>query len=333
VSGILLVSFCNLNLARPDAPPLALLPDPAEPVLLIPTEPLPGIVGITGLFADERFVYAVGQSCPAPGTTGNAARLSELLTFDRADLSLRDRYTFRLGRDVHSLTAVDGGLIAVSTGTDALIELALRDGEVQGEHVHWRADPVGEPADHVHLNAVVNRHGTGTLLVSGFGRRTGPTWTSARDGFVREVATRTGAPGPILATGLPQPHSLLLDGDRVLLCASRTRTVCTLSGDRFAALPGYARGLCHDGPAALCIGTSVGRRTSRSRTPSDSTPIANPHDPGTPTGDCAILRVDRTNGRELNRVVLSPRFTEIYDLLPLDPPPTIPPDWIQIAGN
>lgn len=315
MTAILVASFCNLG--GPDEPPLGVFPEPGGETMLVPTTPLPGIVGITGLAADQRYLYAVGQIRTDPAATP----VSELLTFDRTGLRLRDRYTFRLGLDVHSLTIVDGELMAVSTGTDALVELALRDGRVSTEHVHWRADPIGPVADLLHLNAV--GHHRGTLLVSGFGRRTGPSWNSARAGFVRQVGVRDGAPGPFVATDLRHPHSLLADGDDILLCASHDRAIRTLRSDWLTGLPGYARGLCR-ADSMIYVGTSVGRRRSRSRSGGDMT-LGNPQDMGLPTGECAVTGVLRSTGRPVYRTVLTPLVREVYDLLFLHPPATPDP--------
>jgi hypothetical protein len=325
VIAILVVSFCNLG--GSDEPALGVLPfpEPGEPMLLVPAEPLAGITGITGLAADERYVYAVGQVPLDASGPAKRAPLSKLLTFNRGDLSLRDRYTFRLGRDVHSLAVVDGGLMAVSTGTDALVELALGDGRVVGEHVHWRADPMGGDKDLVHLNAVAVQRGgpadgRGALLVSGFGRRTGPSWTSARKGFIRRVGVRDGAPGAVLAADLMHPHSVLVDDEAVLLCASYDRAVRTLGAEWLTGFPGYARGLCRAGDTVY-VATSVGRRRSRSGA-SPTAPLGNPHDVGWPMGDCTVVGVDRSTGQPVSRVVLTPVVKEIYDLLYLDPPAT-----------
>jgi hypothetical protein len=325
VIAILVASFCNLG--GSDRPALGVFPfpEPGKPMLLVPAEPLAGITGITGLAADERYVYAVGQVPFDASGAAKRAPLSKLLTFDRRDLSLRDRYTFRLGRDVHSLALVDGGLMAVSTGTDSLVELAVRDGRVVGEHVHWRADPIGEDKDLIHLNAVAVQHGgpadgRGALLVSGFGRRTGPSWNSARKGFVRRVGVWDGAPGAVLAAGLMHPHSVLVDGQDVLLCASYDRAVRTLSGEWLTELPGYARGLCLAGETVY-VATSVGRRRSLSSA-CPTAPLGNPHDAGRPIGDCTVAGVDRSTGQPVSRLVLTTVVKEIYDLLYLDPPAT-----------
>jgi Domain of unknown function (DUF4915) len=335
VIAILVASFCNLGGSGRPALGVFQFPEPGKPTLLVSAEPLAGITGITGLAADERYVYAVGQVPfeyavrQVPFDARGAVRrapLSTLLTFDRRDLSLRDRYTFRLGRDVHSLALLDGGLMAVSTGTDALVELAVRDGRVVDEHVHWRADPIGQEQDLIHLNAVAVQRGgpadgRGALLVSGFGRRTGRSWSSARKGFIRRVGVWDGAPGAVLAAGLMHPHSVLDDGHDVLLCASYDRAVRTLGeGEWLTGLPGYARGLCRIRDTVY-VATSVGRRRSRSGA-GPAAPLGNPHDAGRPTGDCTVVGVDRSTGLPVSQVVLTPVVKEIYDLLYLDPPAT-----------
>ncbi|MFE9451622.1 DUF4915 domain-containing protein [Streptomyces sp. NPDC006739] len=317
--GTLLISFCNL--AGDDDPPLALLSASGEGTPLVPASTLPGIGGITGLAADERFVYAAAQVPGRLGRPPNNTAYSELLIFDRAALRPHARYRFRLAFDVHSLAVVDGGLVAVSTGTDALVALTLHEGHVVDEHMHWRADPLGSDGDHLHLNALT-RHGD-ALLVSGFGRRDGRTWSTAHRGFVRTVGALDGAPGPVVASDLVHPHSLLVDGPDLLLCESRDRTVRTLRETLCTALPGYTRGLCrHD--SAVYVGTSVGRRHSRSRPGR----LGNPRDTGDPSGECTIVALDPATWQPTWQTTLTWLAREVYDLLILDPPPSpCPGHW------
>src|SRR5207253_3546036 len=121
---------------------------------------------ITGLAACERYVYAVLQ--PDRARTPDALS-STLLVMERRDLTLRSAYAFRAGADVHSLCVKDGVLYAVSTGTDEVLELRLRDGRVVAEAPFWRPEPDGPREDVHHLNAVACW--SGGLVVTGFGKK------------------------------------------------------------------------------------------------------------------------------------------------------------------
>lgn len=282
--------------------------------MLVPIARLPGLGGVTGLAADDDFVYAAGQVPAALGAASRSGAYSDLLVFDRCGLRLRTRYRLRLAHDVHSLVVVDGGLMVVSTGTDALVEVNLEAGHVVGEHLHWRADPLGSDTDRLHLNALARRDNV--LLVSGFGCREGRNWDTARRGFVRPIDVRDGASGPVLADLLAQPHSLLVDGANLILCESRTRALRDLNAVLFAALPGYPRGLCRFG-STVFVGTSV-RRCHHFGAWGRLNPS---HEPGTEVGACTVVGLAATSWQLVSSVPLTGTADEIYDLLPLDPPP------------
>src|SRR5262245_45795340 len=161
----ILVSFCNLR--APGVPVLGLL-DGAT--LEFHVLELPAVVarcsGITGLAQCDRYVYAAAQ--PSESLQLDTAFGSGvLLVFDRRDLSLAGHYAFRSGSDVHSLLAREGRLYAVSTGTDEVLELRLRDADVASETRFWRPDLDGPREDLHHLNSIAARGDT--LLVAAFG--------------------------------------------------------------------------------------------------------------------------------------------------------------------
>jgi hypothetical protein len=233
---------------------------------------------------------------------------SELRALDPATLRVHWRYSFKLGRDVHSIVADSGGMYAVSTGTDELLRLGLdADGRVTSEEIVWRAEGDDERADRHHVNdvAVVG----GQLLVSGFGPRPGPTvWEGARDGFVRSVADGSVVMGPLY-----HPHSICdLGSGELAVCESPRRRIVTSTGRISSPLPGYARGLCIAG-GRLYVGTS------RNRHPSEPLSIL-PYDrPTAPAGEgiVAICELDLVT-LALERVIeLRPYGREVYDLVKL----------------
>lgn len=298
----ILVSFCNVT--RPGWPALGLL-DPATStfhVVQLPVGLLRG-AGLTGLAATERHVYAATQATNVT-LRGRRPGRCELLVFDRADLRLVNRYPFRRATDVHSLWLAGETLYAVSTGTDEVVELRARGAEVDLESLFWRPEPPGPRADVHHLNAVRGR--ADRLLVVGFGRRGGGLWSSARDGFVVDAVC-----GERLASGLRHPHSLALVDGQIACCESRERAVQVIGGPRVGDLAGYTRGLCVVG-SELFVGTSVGRRTSR------STGRSAAHASTAPPGRCAISRLSTDRLVVEETIDLSAYGREIYDLLPLD---------------
>jgi hypothetical protein len=233
---------------------------------------------------------------------------SELRALDPATLRVRWRYSFELGRDVHSIVAEGGGMYAVSTGTDELLRLGLDiEGRVTSEEIVWRAESDGERADRHHVNDVAVFGGR--LLVSGFGPRPGPTaWEGARDGFVRSVADASVVLGPLY-----HPHSICdLGSGEFAVCESPRRRIVTSTGRISSPLPGYARGLCIAG-GKLYVGTS------RNRHPSEPLSIL-PYDRSSaPAGEgiVAICELDPDTLAIEGVVELRQYGREVYDLVEL----------------
>ena len=147
----LVVSFCNLRV--PSLPSLGLIDTTTLgfSALRLPEE-LPRIKGITGLAFDERYFYAGIQALGLPEGEGFGG-VSSLLVLDRRDFSLVSHQAFRTVVEVHSLCLIGHVLYCVSTGTDEVVAVKLRDGCVAGESVFWRPDPSGPREDLHHLNS------------------------------------------------------------------------------------------------------------------------------------------------------------------------------------
>jgi hypothetical protein len=299
----ILASFCNIR--APAGPALGLL-DAATwdfQVLELPAE-IANYSGFTGLAQCERYVYVAAQ--PSDSLRPNAARPSSVLfVFNRHDLSLAGHYSFQSGTDIHSLLAHEGRLYAVSTGTDEVIELRLRNAEVISENCFWRLDTDVPREDIHHLNAI-SLWGD-DLVISAFGRKASGRWHSARDGFIRNISR-----GETLAHGLDQPHSLADFGLSIGCCESRQRAVRVLGDQRVQHLPGYTRGMClldqH-----LFVATSMGRQVSRSTGLTN-----NPADDGLLGGQCTINRLSIATFDVEHTIDLGAYAQEIYDLLPVD---------------
>jgi hypothetical protein len=296
----ILVSFCNV---APGALPLVVLNSISGKVRAVALpDALTEFHGITGLAACGPYLYAGVQGHRDAG----AASPASILVLDRDDLSFCELHTCRLPQSVHSILATDDAVWAVSTGTDEVIRIPLDHGLPQDdEAVVWRQQADGSRADMHHLNAIAFLNGE--LLVSGFGRKTGPLWSSANDGFVVNTATSA-----VLIAGIDHPHSLLPTPDGLAYCESRTRSIHVNGRELIRGLPGYARGLClHNG--SLFVGTGVGRRVSVS-----TGLVNNRDDPGELDGQCAVVRVRADDGARERVFDLGAFGTEIYDLLPLD---------------
>lgn len=293
-----LLSFSNLT--DRSQPPLGLL-DLESFTLSIPPIPdeLRGSLGITGLAASQDAIYVVVQR-PAHETA--EPDTSALAILAPGTLSLKGFYTFSLGLDVHSIMVVGDRLLAVSTGTDELLELGLADAGVTSESVVWRPRSDAPRTDINHLNGLCSHRGA--LIVSGFGPRSGDRWSSATKGYILNLDC-----GDVVRSDLRQPHSVASCGSEVAYCESAQAAVTLGDFGRVSDLPGYTRGLCLVDRQWL-VGTSVGRH------PEDSRGIANAADPGICTGMCGVSSIGP--GLQVERSLdLGAYATEIYDLLPL----------------
>jgi hypothetical protein len=291
----ILVSFCNVW--TPGRPMLGVLNTETFgfQIVELPDE-VQRCYGIRGLAASNRYLYTVLQETPLspPG----------LLVLDRGSLRMLNHYQFHSTRDIHSISATEDLVYAVSTGTDEVIKLQVHGVDVISEAVFWRPEPGAPRADIYHLNGICNWRGN--VLVSGFGKKTGQLWSSAARGFIVDIST-----GEMIGSQIEQPHSVVALGDTVAYCESRKMAVGVVGGHCAQKLPGYSRGLCQAG-GKLFVGTSAGRRVSKS-----TGVINHPGDGGEPVGLCAISRLS-SESLEVERIIdLSLYGDEIYDLLPV----------------
>lgn len=286
----ILVSFCNV---RSVASPVLGAFDTGSRNLhvVLRCRDVAECTGFTGLAVSEEHIFAVAQL---------RSRASSLYVFARETLRLAGCYPLCLGQDVHSVALAPGTLFAVSTGTDEVLQLRREGATLSDEEVVWRPDPDVPRADTHHLNGLV--YHDGQLVVSGFGRREGEMWTSARSGRMWELNSKC-----IIRDGIEHPHSPVSDISGLMYCDSRRMAVQRV--DSSPQLPGYARGLClYEGQ--VFVGTSEGRKVSKS-----TGIVNNPTGPGRVAGVCSISRL--IPGLELLETTdLSSHGSEIYDLVP-----------------
>jgi uncharacterized protein DUF4915 len=299
-TGLILVSFCNVKTRG--APRLALFNPRSSRLIHVR---LPGTLqharGITGLAADEKYIYAATQRGEFGGEGGNF-----ILMFARQSLSFVSSFRLRHAVDVHSMCLHRGRLLAVSTGTDEVIELKIRDGAIESEHIYWRAWTGEKRSDNRHLNGICST--TEGVLVCGFGIRSDDLWSSATNGFLFNLDQKE-----VLVSGLEQPHSVLGFRSSIAFCESRKRVVSLWRRAIDQVLPGYTRGLCQAGPF-LFAATSIGRSESRST----EQVIENPSALGAHCGECTINQLDPSTLALLKSSNFNNEAAEIYDLLFID---------------
>lgn len=206
-----------------------------------------------------------------------------------------------LRSDPHAVCAWEGELYFALSGRDSVYRAALD--EQSGE---WEVSPPwtfpvssGEE-DERHIN-VIDLVG-GEICVSGFGRKEGEMWPTARGGFVYNVDR-----DEYVTKGIYHPHSLLGDAGTLWICESPNRRVRSGDGEEYDFPPGYIRGLVVE-EEFLYVGSSKRRVVSKS---TGRVSREAPEYEGT----CCVYRVDRETGDVETLVDFSETRNEIFELL------------------
>jgi len=259
---------------------------------------------VTGVAANDCFLFFAVQVSDRlrPLFYGGSFFL---LVLNRQDLSFAALHPLEDFWDVHSICLHDGRLYIVSSGSDEVIALQLDGPNIAGQTVAWRPVSNAPREDRYHLNSLISWNGS--LVVSAFGERAGPLWSSATNGFVHDI-TRDRR----LLSGINQPHSLLPRGGDLLFCESRGQSVRSLYDGRRVQLTGYTRGL---GVVAgrIAVGVSRGRRSSKS-----AGQLNNWGSPGGTGGQCGIYWLTPESLDVEGFTDLGFCSDEIYEILPID---------------
>jgi hypothetical protein len=207
--------------------------------------------------------------------------------------------TLPLRSDPHAVCARDGGLYFALSGKDSIYRATLDERSGKWEEApYWVFPGSSGEADERHLNGL--DFVDGKLCVSGFGRKEGEMWPSARSGFIYNVDK-----GEYVAQGIYHPHSLMDDSGTLWVCESPNRRVWSGDGEEYDFPPGYIRGLAVE-DECLYVGSS------KSRVISKSTGRPNPQEY---SGVCCVYRIDRSSGEFEVLVDFSEARNEIFELL------------------
>ena len=286
---MLAVSFCNIG--RPSGELFAVIDPASGDIRSLDLEGNLADSGL-GLAQDEYLLYAACarelESC--------------LAVFEKPFFKLRRFVSLPGVIDVHSICLAGQNVVVVSTGTDEVVAVDLSS-ETPKSEVLWR--PSLSRTDTHHLNAVA--YASEHLLCSGFGRKAGERWSSARDGYVYDLTL-----GRVVASGIVHPHSIVEYEKTLYFCESSLSVLRTI-GSPIASLDGYVRGLAFPGDGTCFVGSSVGRYD-----PLIPQQVSNPADPGQLIGRCGIYRIRIEQGapeEDRSAMDLSNFGNEIYDLL------------------
>jgi hypothetical protein len=295
----LLVSFCNQAGIDVEQAPCCLAEvdintRAVRPIRLNDVR-IPQTHGATGLAFFEDDLLVMMQSQP-----GVLVRLSR-----RYDV--KDVWQLSLVRDGHSLAIANGRIYAASTGTDSIIEFKPSSNR---QRVFWRASMT--ETDSVHLNSL---HWRGrSLYATAFGRKKGPLWQSADNGYLFNVTADQVVAGPIY-----QPHSICRlpesGNDELYFCESWRMALGRENGQRKVLSLGFTRGLAITS-SDVFVGVSRGRPASRST----GAIVPNLDGARWANSTCGIVHCRHRNGdldstEIVHKIDLEPHGFEVYDIL------------------
>lgn len=223
---------------------------------------------------------------------------SSVIEIDMLARSEVRRFALPETHDVHSIIVSGDSLIVASTGTDEVLRYSLSN--IGIPEPLWRAG--NERSDTHHLNALAVENGR--FIGSAFGEKADSRWSSARRGYIFDVATSQKLFEPIY-----HPHSLATFGGDLFFCESSRSMLLSLGG-RARKFQGYVRGLTFARDGSFVIGSSIGR-TSSDR-PDE---VLNPADSGMPTGSCGIEIVPSFEAPTSRFIDLSAFTKEVYDVM------------------
>lgn len=202
-------------------------------------------------------------------------------------------------REVHSICALDNSILVVSTGTDEVIGYEFSNKGFRNPMVIWKAS--NEKRDTHHVNSILQMENE--IYISAFGPKNNELWLSATNGYIYNIST-----DKFIKEGINHPHSLSAINGRIYYCESAQQQFRSLGGEINFKLDGYTRGICFLDRDTVIIGTSVGRKSSKS-----TGIIYNPADPGDPSGECSLTLYHLQNGI-ISKLDMSTYGSEVYDL-------------------
>ena len=293
--AILLATICNMRPAMPTGLVEINLDTGSKRVVALGLAER--VTTCTGLAADEHYVYVLSE------TESLRTYLSVLC---RDDYKVEFAQELPEVKDGHSIAVSGKQLYVVSTRSDEVIAYAMRDRALLPCGAVWQASDARRDTHHLNAVAVIDDE----LMISGFGEKSGQTWSSAVNGYLVNASS-----GQCAAQDVYQPHSICAADGEVYFCESARGRIATLSGRQWH-IGGYLRGLARLAPGMLAVGFNVTRKVSK------STGIENnPDDPGAKSGECGIYVYDLAGDEPhlLKQIELSEYGNEIYDLLCLAP--------------
>jgi hypothetical protein len=260
------------------------------------------ISSCTGLAQNSEHFFAVEHR----------DQTASIRIISKKNFSVVDSFLLPEVKDAHSLVWHGQRLFIVSTGSDSVFSFDPYRKTKSLKRV-WQAGASETDIHHLNGLCVVD----GQVLCCGFGPKSGDTWKTAEQGFIRNLST-----GKFLLQGLRQPHSLFADESKLFLCESALGTVRTLQGS-VRNFDAYTRGLACLPGGKLIVGISSRRKQSK------STGQNNPEVQESSRGKCGLALFSNGGATGSKFYDLSAFGDEIYDVAPLTaaPAPRIIRQW------
>jgi hypothetical protein len=218
--------------------------------------------------------------------------------FDRKTLTLRWYQPLPDVQDPHSIAAADGRVYIVSTGSDEVIQYTLADDGLVSPNSLWTPSGIGQ--DTHHINSVTTYKGD--VYVTGCGPKKGARWSTADDGYIYNITQDV-----FIKKQIYHPHTLIVHQDTFYYCDSSRAAFASLDKP-LTTLEGYVRGAAFTSKHVAYIGTSLGRKISKS-----TGIVDNPADDGEDWGFCGVTRFDLRTKEQI-RIDLTQYGREIYDI-------------------
>ncbi|MBP9798302.1 DUF4915 domain-containing protein [Candidatus Woesebacteria bacterium] len=325
----LLISFCNTEListlSKKKISPLACLDTSSNTLYWVRLPIWADSNGVTGLTADKKCVYVAYQRPLSKGTV--------IVVLDKSTLKVRSEYELTAVEDVHSLAIRDSFLYLVSTGTDTVYKISLKNGLLDTASLQrvWSPKYSKGTTDTHHINGICN--GSEGLIISAFGKKSGRDKSTATQGYVYNLSKQEFA-----VNNISHPHSIIESNGELVYAESASQTIYSSKRGSLKFTVGYIRGLCMTENDYLVIGRSSGRRVSRS-----SGRVNNIMDKGRLLQSCSITIFKLMDDKKFNDLYsflsnlqkeqffnyrFNDYFREIYDVISLDGK-IHPTNWIS----
>lgn len=231
-----------------------------------------------------------------------------IVILDHSTLDIVSVFELKYVKDPHSIVFSDSYLYIVSTGTNEIYRIKVKDYIIKNEELFWQYPGVKYDHDEVHLNGITVCNDR--FIATAFGKKKNSKWDAAGHVFFTDT-------GEVLKENLFQPHTPLYKDTLLVFAESVTGTVYIYEQKEKSSwspkidfkVNGYARGILFY-EDELLIGISSLRNVSKSR----GVILKNQKE----ITRTSILHVNINDPKIRNIYDVSPFSKEIYDIISIE---------------